>query len=293
MKKNTALIRTKITNDLMHYIYDNIDSQINLDTLSADFHISKYHMHRIFKQEFGTNIYETIKSIRLQKASNLLITNMNSTISEISAMCGYGSQTSFIRAFIQRFGMSPKKWRKGGFIEYSNHILNNLCDGLVSNTDYSKLSPVIKKMPAFEVYYIRHKGYDAQIKESWQKLQTFVLTNNIENYTQIALYHDNPIITPLKECNYVACIHIKDSTRPKQISLPSLEINAGVYAEFSAKGYNDDILKLVQWIYHEWLPSSGYETTTKHSYVIYDENNFLNEDGFFSLKYYIPIVLAQ
>ena len=291
MRKETAINTTKITNDLMHYIYDNIDSQINLDTLSADFKISKFHMHRLFKQEFGRNIYETVKSIRLQKAANLLITNRKSTISEISAMCGYGSQTSFIRAFNKRFEMSPKTWRKGGFISYSNKIVDDLPGELASDADYSALSPVIKKMPPLKVYYIRHIGYDASIKKCWQKLQTFVLGNTVQNYSQIALYHDNPIITPLKECNYVACISINEPFDPGRVNLPSFETNGGVYAEFSASGYNNDILKLVQWVYHEWLPSSGYETTTKHSYIIYDENNFLNESGFFSLKYYIPIVL--
>lgn len=292
MKKDTALLRTKVTNDLMHYIYENIDSQINLDTLSEDFHLSKFHLHRIFKQEFDSNIYETIKSIRLQKASNLLITNKNSTISEISSICGYGSQTSFIRAFNARFGMSPKKWRKGRFIEYSNKIINEVPKELISNRDYSKLLPIIKKMPSVTVYYIRHHGYSEEIKKCWQKLQTFILSNNIQNYSQIAIYHDNPIITPLKDCNYVACLSIEDTQNISKINLPSFELNAGVYAEFSAKGYNDDILKLVQWIYHEWLPSSGYETTNKPPFLIYDENNFLNEDGFFSLKYYIPIILA-
>jgi AraC family transcriptional regulator len=291
MKKETALNRTKITNDLMHYIYDNIDSQINLDTLSADFHISKFHMHRIFKQEFGTNIYETIKSVRLQKAANLLITNKSSTISEISAMCGYGSQTSFIRAFSARFEMSPKQWRKGGFISYSDKIVGALADDLTSDADYSALSPVIKKMPPRKVYYIRHTGYDAAIKNCWQKLQVFVLSSTIQSCSQIALYHDNPIITPLKECHYVACISINDPLEPERINLPSFETNGGVYAEFTASGYNDDILKLVQWIYHEWLPSSGFETTAKHAYLIYAENNYLNETGFFSLKYYLPIVL--
>ena len=248
-------------------------------------------MHRIFKQEFGLNIYETVKSIRLQKASNLLITNKKSTISEISSTCGYSSQTSFIRAFNARFGMSPNKWRKGGFIEYSNKIINEVQKNLFSNTDYSKLSPIIKKISPITVYYIRHHGYNEGIKSCWQRLQTFVLSNDIQSYSQIAIYHDNPIITPLKDCNYVACISIKDAKIPSKIDLPSFELIAGVYAEFSAKGYNDDILKLAQWIYHEWLPSSGYKTTNKPSFIIYDENNFLNEDGFFSLKYYIPIVL--
>ncbi len=292
MKKDIARNRTKITNDLMHYIYENIDSQINLDTLSQDFHISKFHMHRIFKQEFDSNIYETIVSIRLQKASNLLITNKNSTISKISSICGYSAQTSFIRAFGARFGMSPKKWRKGGYMEYSNQILQELPKSLTSDIQYTKLSPVIKKMPAFEVYYIRHHGYDESIKKCWQQLQALTLSKEIEDYTQIAIYHDNPIITPLKECNYVACLRVDDKTKSDNINLPSFEVHAGVYAEFSAQGYHDDILKLMQQIYHEWLPTSGFETTNKPPYAIYEENNFLNEKGFFSLKYYVPIILV-
>lgn len=289
MKKNVAINHTKITNDLMHYIYYNIDSQINLDTLSRDFKISKFHLHRIFKQEFGSNIYQTIKSIRLQKASNLLISNKNSTISEISALCGYSSQTSFIRAFIARFGMSPKKWRKGGFIEYSNQIVGELKTSQVS---YSGLTPVIKKMAALDVFYIRHHGYDEGIRRCWQKLQTLTLMCDIKEYKQIAIYHDNPIVTPLKECNYVACIATEEEFTCKDNNLPSFESDAGVYAEFSAEGYDEDMLKLIQWIYHEWLPSSGFETTTQPPFLIYEENNYLNQSGYFKLKYYIPIVLA-
>ncbi len=74
----------------------------------------------------GTNIYETIKSIRLQKASNLLITNQHSTITNIANMCGYSSQTSFIRAFKSRFNQTPKIWRNGGYKEYSNKIIKKI-----------------------------------------------------------------------------------------------------------------------------------------------------------------------
>lgn len=247
-------------------------------------------MHRLFKEEFGKNIYETIKTIRLQKAADLLIENQKSTILEISALCGYSSHTSFLRAFHQQFGMSPKIWRKGGFLEYSHAIVKEIQEEKKSDIDYKTLSPTIKKMPSFKVYYIRHIGYDNSIKECWQKLQTLLLTNGIKEYSQIALYHDNPLIVPLDACNYVACITIAEEYDANSINLPSFETQEGVYAEFSASGYNKDILKLIQWIHHEWLPSSGYEATTKHAYIIYEENSFLNENGFFSLKYYLPIL---
>lgn len=290
MKKETSIHRNIISNDLMHYIYDNIDSQINLDTLSEDFKISKFHMHRLFKEQFGKNIYKTIKKVRLQKAADLLIANEKLTISDISAMCGYGSQTSFIRAFHAEYKMTPKAWRKGGFIGFSEAIIEQSDVERLSTKEYKNLSPIIKKMPSVRVYYIRHTGYDASIKECWQKLQTSLLSRDIEHYLEIALFHDNPLITPLSECNYVACVTIEEPFDSKKISLPHFEIHGGVYAEFSASGYKNDILRVIQWVYHEWLPKSGYETTTKHAYIIYEENDFLNESGFFSLKYYVPIV---
>ncbi|WP_345979187.1 AraC family transcriptional regulator [Sulfurimonas sp. HSL3-2] len=289
MRKEVSVQRTKITNDLMHYIYNYIDSDINLDTISSDFQISKFHLHRIFKQEFGFNIYETIKSIRLQKASNLLLTNKNSSVSDISASCGYSSQTSFTRAFKGRFGMSPKEWRKGGFMDYSNKLLENA--DCMTDKDYSDLSVDIKKLPAFEIYYIRHRGYNKGIRECWQKLKAFILTNDIKEYTNIALYHDNPAITPLQDCNYVAGIRIDDKIKPKKIDFPSFSIEGGIYAQFKAQGYKNDIFRLIQWIYLEWLPQSGYKLTAKPTYVIYEKNDYLSEDGLFVLTYCLPIQL--
>ncbi|HRN00912.1 MAG TPA: helix-turn-helix transcriptional regulator, partial [Aliarcobacter cryaerophilus] len=105
MKKSTYEKRAKIANDVMNYIYKYIDTNINIDELSLQLNISKFHLHRVFKEEFGKNIYESIKSIRLEKAANLLISNKFSTISNISSMIGYSSQTSFIRSFKQRFNI--------------------------------------------------------------------------------------------------------------------------------------------------------------------------------------------
>lgn len=136
MKKQTLQKRTKIANDIMFYIYTHIDTHIDIEELSYDLQISKFHMQRIFKEEFGKNIYESIKSIRLQKAANLLLTNKYSTISNIANLCGYSSQSSFIKAFKQRFDMSPKQWKNYGYKEYSNKILQQSKSALKSNADF-------------------------------------------------------------------------------------------------------------------------------------------------------------
>ncbi len=292
MKKKTNLQHSQIANDLMYYIYQHIDSDINLDELAQSLGVSKFHLHRLFKEQIGSNIYETIKSIRLQKASNLLITNTSSTITEVANMCGYNSQTSFIRAFKTRFSMTPKFWRKGGYRSYSDEILKTSPTASLSQADYSMLEPNIVKTKAKKAYYIRHKGYNKKIRQTWQKMMAWVFTNEIEAYEQIGIYHDNPIVTPLEECFYISAIHLKEEKVLENTSLPYFEIPAGIYATFEVEGKYGDILKLIQWAYHEWLPNSGFETTTQPSYTILQRNHFLEEDESFEVVYYLPVRLV-
>ena len=289
MKKETLEKRVKIANDIMYYIYQYIDTDINLDSLSMDLNISKFYMHRIFKEEFGKNIYESIKSIRLQKASNLLITNRYSTITQIASMCGYSSQTSFIRAFKQRFNCTPKKWKQDGYKEYSKEVLDSTIDSIRLNIYNFNIEPKIVKMPKQKAYYIRHEGYDESIKRTWQKLYTWVLTKGIKNYKQIGLHHDNPVITPLEKCQYIACIVLDDDNEVLESTLPTFSIPEGIYAKFHLEGEFGDALKFMRWLYHTWLLNSGYETKTTPSYTIYEKNHFLEDNGKFILDFYLPI----
>lgn len=288
MKKETLQKKVKIANDIMFYIYTHIDINIDMDELAHDLNVSKFYMHKIFKEIFGKNIYESIKSIRLQKASNLLLTNKYSTISDIALSCGYSSQTSFIRVFKERFSMTPKEWRKGGYKEYSNKILEQSPMAKESTANFDDLEPTIVKMPEFKSYYIRHRGYNSEIKQTWQKLQTWIFTNNIKNYTQIALFHDNPTLTPLNECQYVACV-VTDEKVADNERLPKFKISDGVYAKFDVSGQKGDLLKFIHWVYHEWLPKSEYETTTKPPYAIYKKNKYLSDDNEFEMSFYLSI----
>ena len=289
MKKETLEKRTKIANDIMYYIYTHIETNIDIEELSIDLEISKFHMHRVFKEIFGRNIYESIKSIRLQKASNLLLTNRYSTISSIVNSCGYSSQSSFIKIFKDRFGMSPKEWKNGGYKEYSNEIIKQSKFAMKSKANFDNITPTIVKMKAIESYYIRDRGYNKNIEETWQKLQTWVLTNNIKQYKRAALFHDNPTITPLDECQYIACIIVDDDKNIKSDRIPKFKIAEGVYAKFDLKVKNEDLLPFIQWVYHEWLPRSDYETTTKPSFAIYESVDFIKLDNEYDFSFYVSI----
>ncbi|CAA6823343.1 MAG: AraC family transcriptional regulator [uncultured Sulfurovum sp.] len=290
MKRETLDKKIKISNDLMFYIYTHIETDINIDELAEHFKINKFYMHKIFKEIFGRNIYESIKSIRLQKASNLLLTNKYSTITEIANECGYSSQTSFIRAFKERFSMTPNKWRTGGYKKYSNEILLQSRRAQESKANFEDIQPKIVKMPQMDAYYIRHRGYGDKVELTWQKIQTWIYQNTLTDYTQISLFHDNPTITPLEECHYVACIVPKDETNVSNQRLPKFKISNGVYAKFDLEGERGDLLKFIHWVYHEWLPKSEYQTTTKPPYAVYYKNHYLDESKTFKISFYLSIM---
>jgi AraC family transcriptional regulator len=287
MKRKTLERHNNLANDLMYYIYTHIDTDINLDELAVVFGVNKFYMHKIFKEVFGYNIYATIKSIRLQKASNLLLTNQNSTVTEIANACGYSSQTSFIRAFKERFAMTPKAWKNGGFTAYSQRLMKDIPPTSGMITEFGILEPVIVKQASIEAYYIRDRGYSRQIKYSWQKIQAIIYSRGLEGYTLISLFHDNPAITPLAECHHVAAMATMD--KKADIPLPAFHIADGIYARFSFEGNKGDLLHFIHWVYHVWLPGSGYETTTKPPYAIYRKNHHLSSDDLFDIDFYLSI----
>ncbi|XPV70397.1 MAG: AraC family transcriptional regulator [Halarcobacter sp.] len=289
IKKSTNLIHSKIANDLMCYIFDNIETDINLDHLSKELKVSKFHLHRVFKEQMGNSIYNTIKSVRLQKAANILITNKQSTITEISNMCGYSCQTSFIRAFKQRFNQTPKYWRRGGYKEYSDAILNkNIIESC--SIDFFTLKRGLVKVKPRMAYYLRQKGYLGEYKEIWEKMIAWIYTNKIEEYEQIAIYHDNPTITPLEDCDYVACVVPHDNRLDlADTNLPMLEIQECLCITFEIELTHNELLKLIQWVYHDWLPSSGYEKITIPSYIIFKNNNTWDENHIIKGIYHVPV----
>jgi AraC family transcriptional regulator len=185
--------------------------------------------------------------------------------------------------------MTPKEWRKGGYKEYSKAILEQSLKAKYSTAKFDDLVPKIEKIKEFQSHYIRHKGYNAGIKTTWQKIETWRLSHDITTYEYIALFHDNPTITPLSECQYVACIKYDAKELDAHEELPKFKISGGIYAKFELRGESGDLLKFFHWVYHEWLVKNGYETTTKPPFVVYKKSHYLSDENEFLIDFYISI----
>ncbi|NVJ54553.1 MAG: AraC family transcriptional regulator [Campylobacteraceae bacterium] len=277
MKKDTLKRHSQIANDVMHYIYRYISTDINLDELSMNLNISKFHMHRVFKEEFEQNIYETIKAIRLQKAASLLLTNKSSTISNVARNCGYSSQAAFIRVFKEMFNTTPKRWRNG---EYKQLFLRK-------NLKRFDIKPEISRFKSKKAYYIRHKGTKEEFDNSWEKLNTWTLIKGYKEFDKINFFHDNLVLKDFENSRFVSAIIFDEELI--EDTFPYLITPEQICAKFNFKGDKKEFKDFIFWVYFDWLVNSGYEANTEPSFVIYKNDFYLTNEGTFELDFYLSI----
>ena len=291
MKTETLRQHARIANDALYYVYAHIDTPITLETLANEHGMSVYHFHRVFKEQTGRNFYDTLQSIRLQKAANLLIANRGMSVSMIAAQCGYGSHSAFIRAFGKRYGVAPTRWRDGYYREFSRLNVQRSEYARRIESDFSALQPRIEKTGPIHVAYLRHRGYGRSIRETWRRLYAFALESDLEGARQFGLHHDNPSITPLPECAYVAAIEVPEEFEARG-TVSTFTFPASLCAVFRVQGRYGEVLNLIRHIYHAWLPGSGFEARTLPLYARYDKNHFLDDDERFELDFYLPVTVV-
>ena len=100
-------------NDVVSYIEDNLDKEIDVEKMAKTARMSVYEFRRIFTFVVGAPIGEYIRKRRLSKAAEELVSGKN-TVTEIALKYGYDAAASFTRAFKAFHGVSPTDVVKGG-----------------------------------------------------------------------------------------------------------------------------------------------------------------------------------
>jgi len=104
--------------DLLIWIEDNLNSSLHLDDIARKCGYSKWHLQRIFKKVTGYNLSYYIRARRLS-SSAIDLRSTDQPILYISIKYGFYSQQTFSRAFRERFGVSPAKYRNMDFYDNS------------------------------------------------------------------------------------------------------------------------------------------------------------------------------
>lgn len=96
---------------IREYVRRHYRENLSLDALAAEFHLSKFHICRIFKNAFCMTFLQYQFELRLLSASEL-IKSTDMTISDISNYLGFESPQAMIRLFKKKYGCTPGDYRK-------------------------------------------------------------------------------------------------------------------------------------------------------------------------------------
>ena len=95
---------------LLTYINENLLEDLSIDSLAAQFFLSKYHMMRKFKAETGCSIHQYITNKRLLRARSMLKSDL--PLTKICFDCGFRDYSTFSRSFRELFHQTPKDYRR-------------------------------------------------------------------------------------------------------------------------------------------------------------------------------------
>lgn len=91
--------------EIISYVCDHFTEDICLDKIARHFHVSKYHLSRLFKTQTGTSLYHYIVLQRLSLAKQLLLSGQPA--GQVYAVCGFRDYSVFYKAFKAEYHCAP------------------------------------------------------------------------------------------------------------------------------------------------------------------------------------------
>ncbi len=93
------------------YIHNNYQDNLTLNDVATHVFLSENYFSTLFSQKTGTTFRNYLRSFRIEKAKELLITT-NLRIYEVAQQTGYNEHSHFVRAFKAITGQSPGDYRQ-------------------------------------------------------------------------------------------------------------------------------------------------------------------------------------
>lgn len=105
-------IDQKLMTKIMESIERNMDnSEYSVEDLSSDVSMHRMNLYRKLQSIAGMTPSEFIRTMRLKRAAQLLKSDPNLTIGEVSDMVGFNTQKYFTKYFKEMFGVTPSQFR--------------------------------------------------------------------------------------------------------------------------------------------------------------------------------------
>lgn len=93
------------------YMLAYYNSNIKIEDISRQIHLSPYHFIRLFKKSTGKTPHEFLLSVRISKAEEMLRSD-NCTVEEAARLCGFVNAAHFSNYFKRVKAITPSEYRR-------------------------------------------------------------------------------------------------------------------------------------------------------------------------------------
>ncbi|UFT98688.1 response regulator [Radiobacillus kanasensis] len=97
-------------NKISRYMWQNMDRDLSLSTISNLVHLHPGYFSQWFKKETGINFSEYLTDLRIKKAKQLLL-ETELKVYEVAELVGYQSEKHFLKTFKKRTEKTPSEYR--------------------------------------------------------------------------------------------------------------------------------------------------------------------------------------
>ena len=293
----------KRINNIFLFIDENLDQELNLETIANIGFYSPFHLHRIFKAITNETINEYITRKRIEKTASILLHKREITISQLSLQYGFNSNSSFTRTFKKFYGISPTEFRKSnpnkfskiGKVESKNgqeiRILEEYICNINNHKNWIKMKAKIeiKEMPKLDLAFITQIGHNG-MENAYDKLIKWATPKGLlenENLKVVTIYHDSFKITEPGKVRMSACISLNEKVEVSgEIGLTTIEKGKCIVGHFEIRINEFEKSWTSLFI---WMNENGYKKANRNPFEIYHNNFNEHPEKIAIVDFYIPI----
>jgi AraC-like DNA-binding protein len=114
--QNKAEPDADLVAQIKKYVMENLEDDLAMPALSRAMGVSESYLRAVFRDGAGVSLGNFVRSVRLVRATYLLEQG-ELDLGVIAGRTGFGSLTSFTRAFRRMYEMTPSSYRKRSRVE--------------------------------------------------------------------------------------------------------------------------------------------------------------------------------
>lgn len=278
-------------NGVIEYIEDNLTNRIDYDKLARVAGCSQWYLQRMFTSVTDVSLSEYIRRRRLTNAA-FDLQNSDESVLDIALRYGYQSPDAFTRAFKNIHGVTPSRARDKGVSlkAYAPITFVLSIKGVIAMNyrveEKGKMRVVGKK----KWVSLADGGQLQEIPAMWDSLSE----EECRKLKELSVAGESGVLGLCADMyndgfDYWIAVF---SDKECPVGMCEMEIPASTWAIFEAIGpmrpLPNNLQLIIQRIFSEWFPNSGYEHAMAPEIEYYYDGDMSAED--FKCEAWMPVV---